>query len=225
MSRLPDIQADLQHYVTRGGGAARVHIIGTDSASADERLDVYFQAYRLRLIEVLETDFAGLRSLVNEAEFTDLAIGYIEAHPSVHPSVRWFGELLPEFLSTQAPWRDRPVLGEMAQLEWLRGRAFDAADRTPLTSEELAAVPAEQWPGLRARFPPVGATADAAMERSDDLAVGQQRCPTTASKMPVRTDTLGHMAARAGCLLAFSGTGRGLCNGRVSHGRGFCRRL
>lgn len=154
MSRLPDIQADLQHYVTRGGGAARAHIVGTDSASADERLDVYFQAYRLRLIEVLEIDFAGLRSLVNEAEFTDLAVGYIDAHPSVHPSVRWFGELLPEFLITQAPWRDQPVLGEMAQLEWLRGRAFDAADRTPLTSEELAAVPAEQWPGLHLDFHP-----------------------------------------------------------------------
>ena len=154
MSRLPDIQADLQHYVTRGGSTARVHIVETDAASADERLDVYFQAYRLRLIEVLETDFAGLKSLVSQTEFTDLAVGYIDAHPSMHPSVRWFGEQLPEFLINQTPWSDRPVLGEMAQLEWLRGRAFDAADRAPLESEELAAVPAEQWPSLRLEFHP-----------------------------------------------------------------------
>ena len=154
MSRLPDIQADLQNYVTGGADTARAHIVGTDSASADERLDVYFQAYRLRLIEVLETDFAGLRSLVGEAEFTGLAVGYIDAHPSAHSSVRWFGELLPEYLITKAPWRDRPVLGEMAHLEWLRGRAFDAADYPPITGEELAAVPVEQWPGLRFEFHP-----------------------------------------------------------------------
>lgn len=154
MSRLADIQTDLQHYVTRGGDGARAHVVGTDAASADERLDVYFQAYRLRLIDVLEVDFAGLRSLVSKAEFTELALEYIDAHPSVHPSVRWFGEQLPEFLCTQAPWRDRPVLGEMAKLEWLRGRAFDAADGTPLKSEELAAVPTDQWPSLQFEFHP-----------------------------------------------------------------------
>ena len=154
MSRLPDIQADFQHAVMRGGDRARVHVVGTDAASADERLDVYFQAYRLRLIEVLETDFAGLRSLVSEGEFTTLARGYIDAHPSVHPSVRWFGEQLPEYLITQAPWRDRPVLAEMAQLEWLRGRAFDATDRTPLQHEEFAVLPADQWPSLRIEYHP-----------------------------------------------------------------------
>lgn len=42
----------------------------------------------------------------------------------------------------------------MARLEWLRGRAFDAADAAPLTVEALAALPPDEWPAMRLEFHP-----------------------------------------------------------------------
>src|SRR5262249_50628677 len=40
-------------------------------------------------------------------------------------------------------------LGNLAQLEWVRLDVFDSPDAVPLTLDELRAVPAAYWPGLR----------------------------------------------------------------------------
>lgn len=154
MSALTSLQKDFQRSVMHGGDDALAHIVGTDAAAADERLKVYYDAYRLRLLDILESDFAGLRSLVDAREFESLGLAYLDAHPSAHPSVRWFGEQLPAFLARAQPWAARPELAQMAELEWLRGRAFDAAEAPAVSVDELAAVPAEAWPAVCIRFHP-----------------------------------------------------------------------
>ena len=77
-----------------------------------------------------------------------MARAYIAAHPSRHPSVRWFGEDLADFLGRTPPYSRTPAAAEMARFEWALGEAFDSPDVAPVTAEALMALPPEAWETL-----------------------------------------------------------------------------
>ena len=120
-------------------------VVGDAQASADERINVYVEGYRLRLLEVLQDNFTGLRGLLGDEQFDAMGRAYIDAHPSTHPSVRWFSQHLPAFLRDKEPYSARPYLAEMAAFEWAQSLAFDAADAEALEMQSLATVPPESW--------------------------------------------------------------------------------
>src|SRR5215467_6901805 len=80
------------------------HVVSNAKASAEERVHVYVEGYRLRLLEVLEDNFPGLHGLLGDEQFDRMGRAYIAAHPSTHPSVRWFSQHLPEFLNGTEPY-------------------------------------------------------------------------------------------------------------------------
>lgn len=149
MSQLSTLQDLFQSHVIDGSPDARSHIVSDERADAATRLDVYHQAYRLRLAEILRNDFDGLLAMLGDDEFQEMALAYLQVHPSTHASVRWFGRHLAAFLATAAPYAQQPQLAEMAAFEWAWGQAFDAADAEPVTDTGLAAVAAGEWAGLR----------------------------------------------------------------------------
>jgi hypothetical protein len=154
MTELVNLQSLFQSYVINGDDAAVPAFVGNASASAEERLDVYYEAYRLRLLEVLREDFPGLIALMSTDTFNAMGLRYLDKHPSYHPSVRSFGRHLTEFLTTDGIYSAWPYLAEMARFEWARGLAFDAANADVRTLDELGALPGEDWPALRVRFHP-----------------------------------------------------------------------
>ncbi len=154
MTELADLQSLFQSHVINGDGAAVASFVGNADASTEERLGVYYDAYRLRLLEILRDDFPGLCGLMSEDAFEALGLRYLDKHPSQYPSVRQFGRHFAEFLVTDRASTEQPWLAEMAQFEWARGLAFDAANADVLTLEDLGALPAEDWPTLRLRFHP-----------------------------------------------------------------------
>ncbi|BCX89010.1 hypothetical protein MIN45_P1380 [Methylomarinovum tepidoasis] len=113
-------------------------------------LAIYQNAYRLRLTEALAVDYPLLRRWLGEAAFTRLARDYLAAYPSRHFSIRRIGRRLPEFLARQG----EAALADFAAFEWALGLAFDCADARALRPADLAAVPPQDWPGLRFRFHP-----------------------------------------------------------------------
>jgi hypothetical protein len=123
--------------------------IVSDALDARTRLAIYADAYRLRLLEALETDFVALRALLGAEEFEQLGRAYIDAHPSDHYSLRYFGRHLGRFLAQAAPYRDQPLLAEVARFEWALTDAFDAPDAGVAAVDDMAGVPPESWPGLR----------------------------------------------------------------------------
>ncbi len=153
MRALKTVQQAFQSHVLHGDASVLPLIVGDARAPASERLNVYYQAYRLRLVDVLGNDFDGLRALLDE-DFEQMARAYIDAHPSQHPSVRWFGRQLATFLAGTAPWSDRPELAEMAAFEWAWGQVFDAADAEPLPASHLTTLDPAAWPALRLEFHP-----------------------------------------------------------------------
>ena len=154
MTALRELQRSFQAWVIGDAGALPPAVAGTGAVSAEDRLDVYAQAIRLRFLEVLGQDYRGLHALVGEDGFRRLGHAYIEAHPSHHRSIRWFGCHLSAFLRVAAPWREQPVLAEMAGFEWAKGELLDAADSPVVGVEDVAAIPPEQWAGIRPRLKP-----------------------------------------------------------------------
>lgn len=149
MSALLKLEQDFQHCMLGNNLEMAGQVVGDAQASAQERVQVYVEGYRLRLLEVLEDNFDGLHGLVGDEEFDRLGRAYIEAYPSTHPSVRWFSQHLAQFLRETAPYSAHPYLAEMAAFEWAQGRVFDAADDAAVSMEDLAALAPEAWAGAR----------------------------------------------------------------------------
>ena len=144
---LAELQRRFQEYVRERGGDVASLVVADDRADAGQRMDVYFHAYRLRLVEVLASDYPALATMAGADELDRIGRAYIDAHPSEHPSVRWFGRRLAAFLRVHEP--QRPLYAELAAFEWAQGEAFDARDTPGLALEEVGRIPPDQWPDMR----------------------------------------------------------------------------
>jgi hypothetical protein len=168
MSALKKLERDFQACVLARSNDMRGEVVGTEQASAEERVGVYVEGYRLRLLEILEDNFPGLLALLGGEEFDRLGRAYIDAYPSRHPSVRWFGQEMGEFLTKTPAYAGRPELAEMAAFELRQSDVFDAADADMAAVQDLVTIPPESWAemhftlhpsvrtlGLRWNVPPV----------------------------------------------------------------------
>ncbi len=153
-SALRGLQRDFHDFVTHGQTRIGNAIAAPDETTRDIRLAVYGEAYYLRLAEALQTDFTAVAALLGQDSFADLTRRYAAAHPSQHPSIRWFGRHLADFMATTTPYAARPEWGEMARFEWAISLCFDAPDADALGVEDFAGIPAERWPQLRFGFHP-----------------------------------------------------------------------
>jgi hypothetical protein len=128
--------------------AAGALAVGDARASAVERLDVYANMYFFRILDALRADYPKLLAVVGDDAFHDLATGYLLAHPSRHPSLRFVGAAMPAFVAQHGLARDRPWLAELAALEWARVDVFDRPDAAPLAREALAAVAPDDFASI-----------------------------------------------------------------------------
>lgn len=146
---LGDLQRAFQDYLLERSDGFAASVRDTRKADRQTLLGVYRDAYALRLMEVLSNDYPGLMAMAGPADFDHLARAYIAAHPSQHPSVRWFGARLPDFMASTPPYAGSPATAEMARFEWALGEAFDSPDDTPIEAAALMALPGEAWEELR----------------------------------------------------------------------------
>jgi hypothetical protein len=123
-------------------------IVATERVGAKQRIGIYADAYRLRLIECLQDSYSALHTLLGDEEFDRLCRGYIDAHTPHHYSVRWYGDRLADYLGDTAPYCEHPCLAELADFEWKLTEAFDEREVAPVTVEDMAAIPLDQWPRL-----------------------------------------------------------------------------
>lgn len=127
---------------------------GNARENAETMFGIYRNAYWARLVETLGNDFPALKALMGGAAFDRMARAYIAKHPSEHPSIRWAGQKLSEFLAHETPYRDDPWFGDMARFDWALAFAFDAPDAPAAGLADLAGVPPEFWGSIRLRFHP-----------------------------------------------------------------------
>lgn len=149
MNSLAHLQRALQAHVLEGRNDIADAIDESPSIPASTRLGVYSDAYRLRLIEALESNFPVLAKLLGTEGFSRMAQQYCVTHPSRHFSIRWFGHQLADFLTVFPDYREQPWFAELASWEWRVAAAFDAADASLLTIDHLGGIAPEEWPALR----------------------------------------------------------------------------
>ena len=144
---LERLQTAIRQYLFSGANEselARWVADGNDIA-ATMRLDVYRNAYYIRLQEALAHDFPGVLALAGDKRFGQLTAGYLQAHPSKSPTLRDLGRSVSPWLRQQ----NKSLLADMAALEWAVLHAFDAADAPRLAVDDLASRPPEEWQQLR----------------------------------------------------------------------------
>ena len=149
---LEQLQRHLQAHVLDGSNGIEAEIEGTESVSISTRLATYSDAYRLRLIEALESNYPLLAELLGADEFATLGRRYIDNYPSQRYSIRWFGHRLFKFL--RVSYDNQPWLADLARWEWATAHAFDAADATLLTWNDLAVLVPDAWASLSLRAIP-----------------------------------------------------------------------
>lgn len=155
MSHLHELQLRFQDYLIGESDAIENDIVSSEDALAEHRLGVYYNAYRVRLIDCLAVDYAVLEKHLGREAFEELALDYLRHYPSCHPSVRWFGQHLPTYLRDIYRGDEQEFLHELASYEWAQSLVFDAADSAALVQvEDMAQVPAAVWPELRFQFKP-----------------------------------------------------------------------
>ncbi|MGB1261623.1 MAG: putative DNA-binding domain-containing protein [Cognaticolwellia sp.] len=151
---LQALQQQMMNYLTQDELAIAQHVADQGSISRDARLHIYKNAYQMRLQETLDNDHPILGLYLGDELFAQMVSGYISAYPSNNTSLRHFADLLPQFLANNAPFKDYPLLSELAHFERLLMVAFDAKDSERLTRQQLLTTPDNQWPDLVFRFHP-----------------------------------------------------------------------
>jgi hypothetical protein len=154
MSELTILQTHFQQYLLTEQEDITSQVVSTPQVSAIDRLEIYRQAYYLRIIEVLQQDYAALNYCMGDQAFYDLATDYIDACPSIFKSIRWYGKKLAQFMQADTRYANQAWLIEMAEFEWLLTESFDATDSAILTIEEMAAIAPETWPHLYLQLHP-----------------------------------------------------------------------
>ena len=148
MTQLAGMQQAFQEYILRDAAGMSERIEGNERVDPERRLRIYYDAYRLRLVEVLGSDYEAVRAVLGADAFNGACRAYIEATPSIYRNVRWYGASFPEFLRRTQPWAQQPIAHEVALFEWTLTMAFDAADDPVVRFEDLARLPPEAWPAL-----------------------------------------------------------------------------
>ena len=159
LNQLAKLQHTFQGCVLEPGKPeTATWISASGRASPETQLSKYAYAYTARLKEVLANDFPAVLMAIGDDRFNQLADDYIQAHPSHYFSLRDFGQHLPVFISNliqvDKNYQGLHWLYELAVFEWSLGQAFDAADVTIFTEQDMAVISPEAWPDLRFRIHP-----------------------------------------------------------------------
>jgi hypothetical protein len=118
------------------------------------RLEIYQNAYLLRLAEALQSNYPGLYAVLGENDFGCMLLAYLASDPPKAASIRWFGASLSEFLESHPPYESVPVFSEIARFEWALRHTVDAADAKRLNIEELTNLDPDGWINLRIALHP-----------------------------------------------------------------------
>ncbi|MEP6885781.1 MAG: DNA-binding domain-containing protein [Gammaproteobacteria bacterium] len=151
---LRQLQQDLQTHVLGNSSAIADAIVDAPPLPALERLGIYRNAYQVRLIEALDDTYPVLHALLGDEMFLAMGEEFVAAHPSVYRSIRWYGSELAEFISSNPPYAEQPILAEIARLEWTLASVFDSADAEPVGRAALAGRDSAMWSALRFEFHP-----------------------------------------------------------------------
>ena len=155
MPKLKELQDHFSNYLLSVNDDIADLVIDQGSLDRYSRLDIYKNAYIVRLTKCIESDHPILSVYLGDELFEKLANGYVAEHPSIYTSLRQYGDHLPDYLSQHEPFKSVPILTEIATFERMMMSAFDAADTDQrATVEQLQKIAPDDWPTIQLEFHP-----------------------------------------------------------------------
>lgn len=156
MNTLAQQQSAFKHMVVGKAPAADAvrELFECSLNQAEPRIGIYRQAYRSRLVSALAANYPALQRALGDEAFEALALQFIDARPSRHPSIRWFGNALGEFLDAHHDALPHPALRDLVELEWAVCKAFDAGDAAIATAADFSRIAPEAWAELMLQLHP-----------------------------------------------------------------------
>jgi len=148
------LQQQMMDFLVDGNSSIESSIIEQGKISNQVRLNIYKNAYQVRLKEVIDNDHPILGQYLGDDLFEQMVSNYLHRHPSNYTSLRHYADHLPHFLTSQPPFSEHPIISEIAHFERLLLVAFDAANAERFSLEQLQGIADEQWPTLVFRFHP-----------------------------------------------------------------------
>ncbi len=186
--KLAELQNDFQRalFDTECKGADWI----SESArglSARDRLDIYYNAYRLRLVDVLLDTFEHTAIYLGDDWFNQLAADYVQSHPSTYKNIGLYGKGFPEFLAERLA-DDREV-SELALMDWTLRRAFDGADSAVMTLDDLQQLASDESTTIHLKAVP---TLTVCTQHFNTLeiwqAINQEQTPPVVERLPEPVD-------------------------------------
>jgi len=153
LADLPDLQAAMLAALTSLDPPDELPFVAGDAKlDAAGRLGIYRDMYFARMTEVMTATFPKVAERLGHDDFDNMVAAFIDEYPSHHPSLRWVGRELAQFLEghEQPEW-----LVDLARLEWARGDVFDAPDEPVRRIADLQALAPEAFAALP--ITPIGA--------------------------------------------------------------------
>ena len=154
MSELARLQQQFMDLLQGESSDITEQIAQQGQLNIQQRLSIYQSAYKIRLRAVIEQDHEQLGIYLGDDLFEMMVDGYLALYPSTHTSLRVFADKLPDYLATNAPFNDYPILADIAKFERLLLSAFDASDKALLNVPELESIEPQQWPNLILKLHP-----------------------------------------------------------------------
>ena len=126
-------------------------VLPSHSMTSTERVGVYHGMYLMRMEEALETDYPVIRFHLGDHQFAHLVREYVQRYPSTSYTLNRLGDHLPQFFLDESEWPQAEFLHDLARLELAMTEVFDEEELPVLGSDELEAVPPEEWEAARLR--------------------------------------------------------------------------
>lgn len=152
MSSLVSLQAALQRHLLEDDEQIANELVSPRQGELAERLAVYADGYRWRLIDALQKEYALLYHHLGDDAFTELSEAYIDENPSRFYSISDFTKQLPQFLLKYQP--QQGYLSELAHIINALSLSLEAADAQFLDQTALAKMPIQNWPSLCFKYHP-----------------------------------------------------------------------
>ncbi|OEE87084.1 DUF2063 domain-containing protein [Enterovibrio norvegicus FF-162] len=154
-----------------------------------ERLAIYHNAYRVRLIDVLRDTFGHTVTYLGDDWFNQLTARYVQNHTSIYNNIGLYGEEFPQYLAEQLA-ADLEV-AELANLDWTLRRAFDGTDSAIMTLEHLQHIASDNPENGSLRAVPTLSIITLHFNTLDIWhAIDQDGTPPTVEPLPQPVDVL-----------------------------------
>ena len=147
MTSLSNLQQSMQASILNDDQQSiEQAVVKPGDMTVSGRLRIYRNAYYLRLVDILVTDFEGLYQHMGKKAFNAMAYDYIDSFPSHSYTVHTIGQNLSVFLKEQHECD--PIYYELACFEQAMNEALLKEDAPTIVLSELTDLSQEQWLGI-----------------------------------------------------------------------------